>query len=380
MSPPAEILWLVLDAAVEHLDAQISATDMPYEYEVSCLRRERLCLLCACALTCKAMLARARFHLYRSIALYDHWRVPSFAHTMVECDDLSLMVKHLTFGLAEFGFAEDNDHFEMPFPPHAVAQLSNLQSLELDGAEDSSPMPPAALDFAKLFAAACTSLEELSLTRLDFDFFVDFVGVVWSFPHIQKVTISYLHWPPRTIDDSEDDEEWVDVTTLPATPRCCNNLTTVVAGAHVSGMDMSADVWGANVKTLLLQPGPYVNDRDFSSFLSLERLDLPGGFAYAVCVLGNIRSEHLCILEVTQIARKQAYEWMLDQMAEEGREMDAILSQPMFSSLRRVSLTIVYRYYYPQRNEAQWVEHVTARFPGLRDRGILHVSARCGRY
>lgn len=165
-------------------------------------------------------------------------------------------------------------------------------------------------------------------------------------------------------------------------------------------MDMSADVWGANVKTLLLQPGPDMDDgggvilasivivtltqptslplADFLSFLSLERLELRYGFANAVRVLGKIRSEHLCILEVKQIARKQPYEWMLDQMTETGREMDAILSQPMFSSLRRVSLTIVYRYDYPQYNEAQWVEDVTARFPGLQDRGILNVSARCG--
>ncbi len=234
-SPPAEILWLILDAAVEHLDAQIiSATcactySSMYEIEVSHLRQERLCVLRACALTCKAMLARARLHLYCSISLCDRSRAPFFARTMAECDDLALMVKHLTFGIAEFVSAKDKGHFDMPFHSHVVAQLSNLQSLEIGGTEDSesTPMPPAALDFAKLFATACPSLEELSLTTLDFDFFVDFVGLVWSFPHIQKVTISDLDWRCRAIDES-DDEEWGDVTRLITTPRCCNNMTTVV--------------------------------------------------------------------------------------------------------------------------------------------------------
>ncbi|KAI0755672.1 hypothetical protein C8Q74DRAFT_1373439 [Fomes fomentarius] len=124
-SPPAEILWLILDAGVEHRDAQIiSATDSMYEYQVPRLRRERL------------------------IALYDRSRVPSFARTMAECDDLALMVKYFTFGLAEFVSAKDNGHFDMPISPHVVAQLSNLQSLEIGGAKISSPMPPVALDFA----------------------------------------------------------------------------------------------------------------------------------------------------------------------------------------------------------------------------------------
>ncbi len=221
--PPAEILWLILDATVEHLDAWLTSASH-IVIRVSYLRRYRLRVLCACALTCKAMLARARFHLYSSITLNDRSRVPAFARTMVECDDLALMVKHLTFGIAEF-VSQDDYHFEMPFHPHVVAQLSNLQSLEIVGTTDyeTTPMSPAALDFAKLFAAACPSLEELSLTTLDFDFFVDFVGLIWSFPHIQKVTISDLKWP---IPD--ESEERADITRLITTPRCCNNLTTVV--------------------------------------------------------------------------------------------------------------------------------------------------------
>ncbi|KAI0755641.1 hypothetical protein C8Q74DRAFT_317343 [Fomes fomentarius] len=371
-SIPADILWLVLDAAVEHLDAQIFEDAYRFTIFHARLRGERLRVPCACALTCKAMLPRARFHLYRSIALYDRSRLPSFARTMAECDDLAFMVKHLTFGLAQFNVsAKDNDHFGVPFPPHVVARLSNLQSLEIGGARNPSPMPPAALDFAKMFAAACPLLLELSLTRLDFDSFADLVGVIWSFPHIQKVTISYLYWRRPT----------TGVTRLPTTPRCCNNLTTVVAGVCISSAaHMFAGAWGANVKTLLLQPGSCMHEGEFSSFLRLEELELQRSISSgaAVRVLGKIRSEHLRILQ--QHVKDKPYAWILEDLTEEGGEMDAILSQPMFRSLRRVSLTIIYRNYSTQRNEARWVEDVTACFPGLQGRGILHVSARCKRY
>ncbi|KAI0788329.1 hypothetical protein C8Q74DRAFT_1257398 [Fomes fomentarius] len=134
--------------------------DDPDAFPEASLHRERLCVLCACALTCKAMLRQARFHLYGRITLIERSRVSSFARTLAVYDDLALMVKHLPFGLADFvSRSEDDDRFDMPFPPHVVARLSNLQSLEIGGAEFSSLVPPAALDFAKIsmFAAACPS-------------------------------------------------------------------------------------------------------------------------------------------------------------------------------------------------------------------------------
>ncbi len=165
------------------------------------------------------MLPRARFHLYRSITLYYRSRVPSFARTMAECDGLAFRVKHLTFWLVEF-IVQDEEQFDMPFPSYIVARLSNLHSLEIGSygfTRSLSPMPPAALHFAKLFAVACPSLQELSLTKLDFNSFTDFVDVIWSFPHIRKVTISDLYWPVATND----------VTRLPTTPKRFNYLTTV---------------------------------------------------------------------------------------------------------------------------------------------------------
>ncbi len=179
---PAEILWLIIDEAVRDEG-----------------RYWRVKVLCACALTCKAMLPRARFHLYRIITLYYCSRNPSFARTMDECEDLPLMVQHLKIALLHF-VSEDDGHFDSPFPPHVVARLSNLQSLDIGRPDFASPMPPAALDFAKLFAAACPSLQELSLTKLDFNPFTDFVDVIWSFPHIRKVTIYDLYWPVATSD------------------------------------------------------------------------------------------------------------------------------------------------------------------------------------
>ncbi|KAI0755638.1 hypothetical protein C8Q74DRAFT_1304769 [Fomes fomentarius] len=249
---PADILWLIIDAAVEDLDGQISGPDVLHRVESYAYQcRQRLCV--ACALTSKAMLPRARFHLYRSITLYYRSRVPLFARTMAECDDLALMVKHLTFWLAEF-VAQDDDQFDMPFPSHVVARLSNLQSLEIGGYELThrlSPMPPAALSFAKLFAAACPSLQELSLIQINFNSFADFVDVLWSFTHIRKVTISDLYWPlSRALLTT-------DLTRLPTRP--CNNLTTVVIALGISDMPMFADVWGANVKTLVLHPGPRID-------------------------------------------------------------------------------------------------------------------------
>ena len=78
---------------------------------------------------------------------------------------------------------DGDDDFTIPLPAHVVAQLSNLQSLEIgDIGIRSTRMPPAAQDFARLFAAACPSLERLFLTRIDFDSFAEFVGLVWSFP------------------------------------------------------------------------------------------------------------------------------------------------------------------------------------------------------
>lgn len=140
-SPPADILWLVVDAAAELLDELDEWYDSDYEVFLGASpHRGRMCVLCACALTCKAMLGRARFHLYGSITLYERSRLSSFARTLAECDDLALMVKHLKIGPAEFVSAAD-DELDMPFPPHVVARLSNIHSLEICGGRDSSSMP-----------------------------------------------------------------------------------------------------------------------------------------------------------------------------------------------------------------------------------------------
>ncbi|KAI0755633.1 hypothetical protein C8Q74DRAFT_1452279 [Fomes fomentarius] len=250
----------------------------------------------------------------------------------------------------------------MPFPPHVVARLSNLQSLEIGRPDFLWPMPPAALDFAKLFAAACPSLQELSLTHLHFNSFADFLDVLWSFPHIRKVSVSYLYWPVSTND----------VTTFPTTPRRFNNLTTVLMRGGTSNMDMFADVWGANVKTLTLRAIPFIHDGDSSCFLCLEQLEVDS-FLNAVRALKRIRSEHLRIVEVHQTVKAGNYERLLAGLS----EINGIFSQPMFGSLRRIALTIVYRYY-KRQDEVRWVEDVTACFPGLQNRGILHVSVRCG--
>ena len=48
------------------------------------------------ALTCKAMLVRARSHLYANVTLYNPSQATAFVRTMTECEDLALMVRHLT--------------------------------------------------------------------------------------------------------------------------------------------------------------------------------------------------------------------------------------------------------------------------------------------
>ncbi|KAI0755640.1 hypothetical protein C8Q74DRAFT_1373414 [Fomes fomentarius] len=345
---PAEILWLIIDAAFDGLDFVVL--------------HWRAQIACACALTSKAILPRARFHLYRIINLYDRSRLPSFARTMAECDDLPLMVKRLRLDFAQF-VSQDDGHFDVPFPPHVVARLSNLQSLEIGRHFKYTPphMPPAALGFAKLFAAACPSLQELSLIQINFNSFADFVDVLWSFPHIRKVTISNLYWPLSTPLLA------TDLTRLPTTRS--NNLTTVELELRVSDMNMFAHVWGANVETLILNPGPFIDDRELSSFLRLEQLQVVG-FANAMRKLGKIRSEHLHIIKVEEIVKDEQYESLLAHLT----EIDGILSQPMFRSLHRIVLTIIYwGKYYKRQEEAQWVEDVTACLPGLQDRGILHL-------
>ena len=81
-----------------------------------------------------------------------------------------------------------------------------------------------------------------------------------------------------------------------------------------------------------------------SSFLHLERLAVHD-LIDAVLFLRRIHSEHLRILEVRQTVKRHSYKDMLAHLAREGREIEGILSQPMFRNLRRVSLTIVIRYY-----------------------------------
>ena len=85
-APPADILWLVLDAAVDLFldwpDVKISG-----RWSDITLRRR---MLCACALTCKVMLVRARFHLYANVTLYDPSQATAFVRTMTECEDLAL--------------------------------------------------------------------------------------------------------------------------------------------------------------------------------------------------------------------------------------------------------------------------------------------------
>ncbi|KAI0713250.1 hypothetical protein C8Q76DRAFT_456932 [Earliella scabrosa] len=186
--PPADILWLVVDAVVEpeyHLLAKFDNQ-----------ARVRRATLHSCALVCKGMLHRAMYHLYNEVSLHDHWRASLFARTMAERRELAPLVKHLSLGLGQC-LSEEEDDFRTPLPADVVVLLSNLNSLTLDGESDWPGMRPEALDFAKLFPASCPSLDKLVLTRLEFESFVDFVGLVWSFPRIRHLAMSRL-FIPRT--------------------------------------------------------------------------------------------------------------------------------------------------------------------------------------
>ena len=186
--PPTDILWLVVDSVVEpeyHL--------LPKFDDQARVRRATLH---ACALVCKGMLQRAMYHLYNDIPLYDHWRASLFARTMAERCELAPLVRHLSLGLGQC-LSEEEDDFRMPLPSDVVVLLSNLYSLTLDGESEWPGMRPEALDFAKLFAASCPSLDKLVLTRLEFESFVDFVGLVWSFPRIRHLAMSRV-FIPRT--------------------------------------------------------------------------------------------------------------------------------------------------------------------------------------
>ena len=202
-NPPAEILWLVVDAVVIMIEAEVSDSSRDSWFG----NRRRT--LYTCSLVCKGMLQRANYHLYNTVILTDSRLAPCFARTMAECDHLALMVEHFGLYISDF-LSQKGKRFDTPFPPSVVARLSNLKSLEFNGGYLSESarftvMPPAAVNFAKLFAPSCPSLQDLSFTQLRFTSYTDLVSLVWSFPHIRQVTTSYVARPDYDYNMSETD-------------------------------------------------------------------------------------------------------------------------------------------------------------------------------
>ena len=229
-SPPADILWLIVDALVADIDFNLNS---PKARAFSWSRRWAMC---NCALVCKGMSHRANYHLYSAVILTEPRQFSSFARTMAERGDLALMVKHLTLETRAF-LSEEEKRFDVPLPPPVIARLSSLQSLELDGGSELPVMPPAALDYVKLFAKGSSVLEDLSLTDFWFSSYADFVGLVWSFPHIRQVTINGLNVDQRRVRRYRPNMSEVDrlrVTRLPTEPRRFSNLTSLVRSLRLS--------------------------------------------------------------------------------------------------------------------------------------------------
>ena len=146
------------------------------------------------------------------------------------------MVKHLTLKTRAF-LSEEEKRFDVPLTPPVIARLSSLKSLELDGGRELPVMPPAALDYVKLFAKGSSVLEDLSLTDFWFSSYADFVGLVWSFPHIRQLTINGLNVDQRRVRryrPNMSEEDRLRVTRLPTEPRRFSNLTSLVRSLRLS--------------------------------------------------------------------------------------------------------------------------------------------------
>ena len=94
-------------------------------------------------------------------------------------------------------------------------------------------------------------------------------------------------------------------------------------------------------------------------------------------VLRYTRSKHLRIVDITHTVGHQRYDSLLKYLQRHCGDMDVILSKPMFSALRRISWTVIYRWYSRREDIQKWNGDLSILWPRARERGILHASARC---
>ncbi|KAI0704807.1 hypothetical protein C8Q76DRAFT_752881 [Earliella scabrosa] len=377
VSPPADILCLIVDALVTEVEEEYD--DFPHWRPV--IRQQEMR---ACALVCKAMLSRANYHLYNDVTLIARRQVPCLARTIAEREDLALLVNHLSVNMDEFLSVGHSERFNILFPSPLITRLSNLKSLKLDNGYTLGArlMDPATLEFTKLFAAGCPFLEDLSLIHLSFTSYKDFIGLVWSFPRLRQMTMSML-----SLDRSEvyrtprlnwnQFDRLSRTATLPTEPRLFSSLTSLaVEGAlRPPFEDISSRVWGPNLKRLRLRTGSALNFQALSTFTELEHLVLEMHISTDVQVLKSICPKHLHTVEVEQDVAH--YPNFPDELLTDYTEVDAILAQPTFGNLRRVLWRILRSRVDPE-DEARWVQDIFSVLPRARERDILHVSVRCG--
>lgn len=182
---PAELLLLIVDAVSDCLWNSIL---MESRSDPRLRLRFRSATLSACALTCRAMRKQSQSHLFYDVSLAQHIHYLRFAQAVDLSPHLASHVKRMTLVL------EDSHADDLPLPPHVIARLTNVKALMLRTSESVCDISPMFYTMAMIFAASCSSLQDLSLSRFKFPSFASVVRLVWSFPSIRSVMLAMLTW------------------------------------------------------------------------------------------------------------------------------------------------------------------------------------------
>ena len=148
--------------------------------------------LSACALVCRSWLEEARRFLYHHLVISKWDQYSRLSRALTQNPALAALVHKLHLWIDIDHGLSYTEYRYVPFNPHAVGLLVNLQDLAVQS-KPAYLVPDEFMPFIWSFAT-CRSLRTIRLLGLQFPYKSQFDRTLWSFPDVTTVQLSDCRW------------------------------------------------------------------------------------------------------------------------------------------------------------------------------------------
>jgi len=180
---PIEIIERIIDMA-----RQLQYGDKVVNF------REVYAIWKTCALTCRAMVPRSQYWLFRWIEVASQLQAENLMRVLRENPRVAGYARSLSiqYRAPSEGEVRPNCTWVSWIPQVLAPRMTNLQSLHLGGDVVSSSHP----DFLKGLAAF-KSIRTLQLENVQFSTFGHCVRLIRVLPHLEHLALKYVSWKPQ---------------------------------------------------------------------------------------------------------------------------------------------------------------------------------------